>query len=234
MRRLETECEREYAALRWEIHEMIAVKVAIKFTNEPLKRTPVVLQMDARDQPVGPVLTDRAGVAVFDLPAGSGKILVSGVERFHGRLDGEIAIDLWSITQAPNASSGAPGVFPAGSNAYPNMTTQSIEVNGREILTDSEGYLVDPSDWSEDFAHTLAAKEGLQLGAEHWEVIRHLRECYAEHGSQASVRDMIRHFRKVWDAERGSNRYLHRLFPRGGPQKQGNRLAGLLRTKGEH
>ena len=213
---------------------MIAVKVALKFTNEPLKRTPVVLQMDADDLPVGPVLTDRSGVAVFDLPAGSGKILVSGVERFHGRLDGEVAIDLWSITQSPNASSGAPGVFPTGSNAYPSMATQSIDVNGREILTDSEGYLVDPSDWSEEFARSLAAKEGLQLGAEHWEVIRHLREYYADRGAQASVRDMIRHFRKVWDAERGSNRYLHRLFPRGGPQKQGNRLAGLLRTKGEH
>jgi tRNA 2-thiouridine synthesizing protein E len=45
---------------------------------------------------------------------------------------------------------------------------------------------------------------------------------------------MIRHFRKLWGEERGSSRYLHRLFPRGGPQKQGNRLAGLLRTKGEH
>jgi tRNA 2-thiouridine synthesizing protein E len=45
---------------------------------------------------------------------------------------------------------------------------------------------------------------------------------------------MIKHFRGVWDKERGSNRYLHHLFPRGGPQKQGNRLAGLLRTKGEH
>jgi tRNA 2-thiouridine synthesizing protein E len=45
---------------------------------------------------------------------------------------------------------------------------------------------------------------------------------------------MVRHFRNVWNAEKGSNRYLHGLFPRGGPQKQGNRLAGLLRTKGEH
>jgi tRNA 2-thiouridine synthesizing protein E len=34
--------------------------------------------------------------------------------------------------------------------------------------------------------------------------------------------------------DRGSSAALHRLFPRGGPQKQGNRLAGLLRTKGEH
>ncbi len=213
---------------------MIAVRVAMKFTNEPLKRTPVVLQMDADDQVVGPVMTDRSGVAFFDLPPGSGKVLVSGVERFHGRLDGEILVDLWSITQAANDSTGTPGLFPAGSNAYPGMTTQSVDVNGREVLTDSEGYLVEPADWSEAFAKALAAREGLVLNAEHWEVIRFLREYYAGHGSQASVRDMIRHFRKVWGADLGSNGYLHRLFPLGGPQKQGNRLAGLLRTKGEH
>lgn len=114
------------------------------------------------------------------------------------------------------------------------MTTQVIQVEGRDVLTDSEGYLVDPADWTEAFARTLASSEGLALEAEHWEVIRFLCEYYSRHGSQASVRDMIKHFRRVWDVHRGSNRYLHRLFPRGGPQKQGNRLAGLLRTKGEH
>lgn len=213
---------------------MISVRVAMKFGHEPLKRTPVVLQLDAEDRPVGPVLTDRSGVAVFDLPPASGKVLVSGVERFHGRLDGEIAIELWSATQSADDSTGSPGVFPAGSNAYPGMTTRAIEVAGREVLTDSEGYLVDPADWSEAFARALAARDGLVLNAEHWEVIRYLREHYSRHGVQASVRDMIKHFRRVWDDGRGSNRYLHRLFPRGGPQKQGNRLAGLLRTKGEH
>jgi tRNA 2-thiouridine synthesizing protein E len=213
---------------------MIAVKVFMKATREPLKRTPVVLRLDADGSQSGPVLTDRQGVARFDLPAASGKILVSGVERFHGRLDGEIAIDLWSITQSGDDSSGMPGEFPVGSNAYPGMTTRGVSVNGAEILTDSEGYLVNPSEWSEDFARAQGALEGLQLGPEHWEVIRFLREHYARHGAQATVRDMIKHFREVWDKERGSNRHLHRLFPRGGPQKQGNRLAGLLRTKGEH
>lgn len=213
---------------------MIAIRVAMKATKEPLKRTPVVLQLDADDRVVGPVLTDRSGIALFDLPPTSGKVLVSGVERFHGRLDGEIHVDLWSITQAADDSTGAPGVFPSGSNAYPDMTTQTLLVNGREILTDSEGYLVDPGEWSEAFAKTLATKDGLVLGADHWEVIRYLRKHYSDHGTQASVRDMIKHFRKVWDAERGSSTNLHRLFPRGGPQKQGNRLAGLLRTKGEH
>ncbi len=213
---------------------MIAVKVFMKSTREPLKRTPVVLKLDADNAETAPVLTDRAGVARFDLPPTSGKILVSGVERYEGRLDGEISIELWSITQSEQDSRGLPGEFPSGSNAYPDMTTCAIEVREHEILTDSEGYLVDPSDWSEDFARALAEQEGLTLNAEHWEVIRFLRARFARQGTQATVRDMIIHFRKVWGSEHGSNRYLHTLFPRGGPQKQGNRLAGLLRTKGEH
>lgn len=213
---------------------VIEVKVRMKVTREPMKRTPVVLRIDADGSEAGPVLTDRAGIARFERAPASGKVLVSGIERYHGRLDGEILVDLWSITQAEDASSGAPGEFPAGSNAYPDMSTRSVMVEGREVPTDSEGYLVDPGDWSEGFARAQAEFEGLALNAEHWEVIRYLRAHYARHGRQAAVRDMIRHFRRIWDQDKGSNRYLHRLFPRGGPQKQGNRLAGLLRTKGEH
>ena len=66
-------------------------------------------------------------------------------------------------------------------------------VDGRRIATDSEGYLVDRDDWSEDFARALARHEG-PLTAEHWEVIRFLREYFQEHGVQAQVRVMIRHF----------------------------------------
>ena len=213
---------------------MIAVKLLMKATHEPLKRTPVVLRFDADGTETDAVLTDRSGVARFELPPSSGKVLVSGVERYHGRLDGEILVDLWTISQSGDESSGTPGEFPAGSNAYPGMTTRMVLVGDQEILTDGEGYLVDPTTWSEEFARAQAAIEGLILGAEHWEVIRYLRTHYARHGTQATVRDMIRHFREVWGPESGNNRYLHKLFPRGGPQKQGNRLAGLLRTKGEH
>lgn len=213
---------------------MIEVRVTMKVTQEPLKRAPVVLEFDADGSRTAPVLTDRAGLACFDLPPSSGKVLISGLTRFDGRLDGEIAVELWSITESERDSRGLPGEFPSGSNAYPGMTTRALDVDGRQVLTDSEGYLVDPSDWSETFARTLAASEGLVLGAEHWEVIRFLRARYAKQGTQATVRDMLSHFRRVWGREQGSNRYLHRLFPRGGPQKQGNRLAGLLRTKGEH
>lgn len=213
---------------------MIAVKVSMKVTREPLKRTPIVIRLDVDGTETQPVLTDRSGVAKFDLPPTSGKVIVSGVERYDGRLDGEIPIELWSIVQSEQDSRGLPGEFPSGTNAYPSMSTREVRVGDRVILTDSEGYLVDPSDWSEEFARALAEQEGLALTQQHWEVIRFLRARFAQQGTQATVRDMIAHFRRVWGREQGSNRSLHQLFPRGGPQKQGNRLAGLLRTKGEH
>lgn len=113
-------------------------------------------------------------------------------------------------------------------------TTKILRVNDRDIKTDSEGYLLDLGDWSEDFVRAMAQAEGLELTDEHWQVIRYLRDYYQEHGVQAQVRVMIKHFTETWGESRGSNHYLHDLFPVGGPQKQGNRLAGLLRTKGEH
>lgn len=113
-------------------------------------------------------------------------------------------------------------------------TARVLLVNGKPVETDSEGYLKNLNDWSEDFARAQAASEELKLTDEHWQLITFLREYYAEHGVQAQVRAMIWHFSEVWGPERGNNHYLHDLFPRGGPQKQGNRLAGLLKTKGEH
>lgn len=117
---------------------------------------------------------------------------------------------------------------------YPNMQIRQLEVKGKIILTDSEGYIVNMDEWSEDFVLAQAEREGLELTNEHWEVIMFLRKYYEEHGVQCEVRKMVKHFKVVWDQERGGSTYLHRIFPRGGPQKQGNRLAGLLRTKGEH
>lgn len=117
---------------------------------------------------------------------------------------------------------------------YPGMQTKAINVNGKEILIDSEGYLVNINDWSEDFARAEAQRENLEMTDEHWQVIYFIREFFHKHQIQPQVRAMIQHFAKKWGPERGNNHYLHEIFPVGGPQKQGNRLAGILRTKGEH
>ncbi len=115
-----------------------------------------------------------------------------------------------------------------------NSTTHHLQINGQPIATDSEGYLLQLDDWSEDFARARAKVEGLALTEDHWEVIRFLRSYFEEHRVQAQVRVMIWHFAQAWGTERGNNHHLHTLFPVGGPQKQGNRLAGLWKTKGEH
>ena len=112
--------------------------------------------------------------------------------------------------------------------------TRNVQVNGRPVATDVEGYLKNLEDWSEDFGRSQARSEQLDLTEEHWQVIHFLRSYFEEHRVQAQVRVMISHFAKAWGREHGNNHYLHELFPIGGPQKQGNRLAGLLKTKGEH
>lgn len=114
------------------------------------------------------------------------------------------------------------------------LYTRTLEVEGKLVLTDPEGYILHMDEWSEGFARALAAQEGLELTDEHWQVIHFIREYYEEHDVQAQVRDMVRHFREVWGPGKGNSRYLHDLFPMGGPQKQGNRLAGMRKTKGEH
>ncbi|MDD2917556.1 cobyrinate a,c-diamide synthase [Rhodoferax sp.] len=111
---------------------------------------------------------------------------------------------------------------------------RTLLVKGQPVATDVEGYLKHLDDWSEDFARAQAQSENLVLTEAHWQVIHFLRAYFDEHRVQAQVRAMIQHFSKAWGPELGNNHHLHELFPIGGPQKQGNRLAGLLKTKGEH
>lgn len=214
---------------------MVQIHVSMKFKNEPAKRTPVRLFLDTDPDHPLESSTDRYGVACFDIPPASGKVVIGNAVRYQGSLSGDIEVSLWSLTDGDAVyDQGTPDGSSGGSTAYPGMTTRTLRVNGHEVMTDSEGYLVDLDDWSEAFARAEAEQEGLSLTDEHWEVIRYLRDYYQRKNVQAQVREIIRHFRKHWGEERGSNHYLHDLFPRGGPQKQGNRLAGLLRVKGEH
>ena len=117
---------------------------------------------------------------------------------------------------------------------YPNMQHFKLEVKGKAVLCDGEGYLLDLDAWSEDYVFASAEREGLALNDEHWQVIYFIRDFQDKHGVQAPVRDMIKHFKKAWGKEKGSSRYLHQIFPKGGPQKQGNRFAGVRKPKGEH
>ncbi|MCP4955371.1 sulfurtransferase TusE [Photobacterium aquimaris] len=101
-----------------------------------------------------------------------------------------------------------------------------LEFNGVQIDTDAQGYLKNVDDWSEDLVALLAAEEAIELSEAHWEVIRFVREFYLEFNTSPAVRMLVKAMAKQYGEEKGSSRYLYRLFPKG-PAKQATKLAGL-------
>ena len=107
----------------------------------------------------------------------------------------------------------------------------AIEVNGKTIETDEEGYLVNLADWTEDAAKVLAAQDELELTDQHWEVITFLREYYDEYQIAPAVRVLTKAIGKKLGPEKGNSKYLYELFPYG-PAKQACRFAGLPKPTG--
>jgi tRNA 2-thiouridine synthesizing protein E len=107
----------------------------------------------------------------------------------------------------------------------------SIEVNGKSIETDEEGYIVNLSDWDEDIANELAKEEGIDMSENHWEVVNFLREYYDEYQIAPAVRVLTKAIGKKLGAEKGNSKYLYELFPYG-PAKQACKIAGLPKPTG--
>jgi tRNA 2-thiouridine synthesizing protein E len=107
----------------------------------------------------------------------------------------------------------------------------AIEVNGKTIDTDEEGYLTNLAEWNEDVAKVLAEQDELELTENHWEVITFLREYYDEYQIAPAVRVLTKAIGKKLGPEKGNSKYLYELFPYG-PAKQACRFAGLPKPTG--
>jgi len=106
-----------------------------------------------------------------------------------------------------------------------------IEINGKSIETDSQGYLVNLSDWSEELANLLAEKDELKLTEAHWEIINMIRGYYLEHGAAPAMRALTKLVKTELGSDKGDSKYLYGLFPYG-PGKQAARYAGLPKPTG--
>ena len=79
-----------------------------------------------------------------------------------------------------------PGSAPAGGNSG-----QVRSLAGRDVFFDSQGFLVDPSQWSEEIADLLAQESGISFLEEtHWRVIRFIREYYLQNGRAPLHREL--------------------------------------------
>ncbi len=107
----------------------------------------------------------------------------------------------------------------------------AIEVNGKTVELDEEGYLTQLSDWSKEAAVILAAQDDIELGDSHWEVINFLRDYYDEYQIAPAVRVLTKAIGKKLGKDKGNSKYLYELFPYG-PAKQACRFAGLPKPTG--
>jgi TusE/DsrC/DsvC family sulfur relay protein len=96
---------------------------------------------------------------------------------------------------------------------------------------DIEGYLIDPEHWDESVARTLAADEGVELGADYWPVLHFMRAYWSQHRVAPDVRHVVdflvraRRFDK-----KTAKQYLFGLFPYG-YVKQACKIAGMQRPR---
>ncbi|SJN56426.1 Sulfurtransferase TusE [Vibrio ruber DSM 16370] len=101
-----------------------------------------------------------------------------------------------------------------------------FEYNGQIIETDSEGYLLDHTQWQEGMIPLLAEAEGIELTEAHMEVIHFVRAFYEEYNTSPAIRMLVKAMEKAHGPEKGNSKYLFKLF-RKGPAKQATKLAGL-------
>lgn len=105
-----------------------------------------------------------------------------------------------------------------------------MNIQGMTLVTDDEGYLVEPEAWDEGVAQRLSQQEGLELGDEHWQVIRFMRDYYNEHRLAADARFAIRFLADELGYGRKAHNHLFELFPYG-YVKQACKIAGMRRPR---
>ena len=93
---------------------------------------------------------------------------------------------------------------------------------------DAEGYLVEPGDWTEAFAEHLARQLDIELGDDHWDVIRFMRGYLEEHQITADARHVFKHLESRYPG--GGRKRLYELFPYG-YVGQACKIAGMKRPR---
>jgi tRNA 2-thiouridine synthesizing protein E len=93
-----------------------------------------------------------------------------------------------------------------------------------QVHVDSEGFLTEYDEWTEELAARLAAQIGIELTDAHWKAIRFLRSDYPTHGETATLR-------RVSTLAGIPVKELFALFP-SKPAKKMAYIAGLPKPRG--
>ena len=97
-------------------------------------------------------------------------------------------------------------------------------IAGTEVHVDDEGFMTEYDEWNEEIANALAANIGIELGENHWRVIKFLREDYKEQGETPMLR-------RVSNVGGIPTKDLFQLFPKK-PAKKMSYIAGVPKPQG--
>jgi tRNA 2-thiouridine synthesizing protein E len=100
-----------------------------------------------------------------------------------------------------------------------------VQIDGKTIGFDKDGFMLDPAFWDEKVAAAIAGEEGVeQMSDKHWGIVNFIRAYWKEHDLAPPVRLICK--------EVGvSVRDIYRLFT-SGPARGACRIAGLPKPDG--
>ena len=102
----------------------------------------------------------------------------------------------------------------------------SIQLNGKIIETDHEGFLLEPSDWNEDVAQAIADKEDIELTEDVWEVVNFVREYFDMRQCVPEHRALLQELKRRHGKDKATRKYVYDMFPYGYGQ-QACKIAGM-------
>lgn len=105
-----------------------------------------------------------------------------------------------------------------------------LVLRNKVVETDVEGYLIDPSDWSEEVACEFARQEQIELSDDHWAVIGFMRDFYEQRQVAADARFVIKFLAEQRGKGSQARTTLFQLFPYG-YVKQACRIAGMRKPR---
>jgi TusE/DsrC/DsvC family sulfur relay protein len=101
----------------------------------------------------------------------------------------------------------------------------TIEIEGRTLEVDGDGFLSDPYLWNEELAAAIARYDGIaEMNEKHWAIVKIIRDNWLEKGMAPMIR-------VICQTTGVKLREIYELFPLG-PARGACRVAGLPKPDG--
>ena len=110
------------------------------------------------------------------------------------------------------------------------MSTYAMQVQGRALATDEEGFLLDPSEWNMEVAQQIADDLGVEMTDAHWELVMYIRRHFEDQFAVPELRTVLKYLKETHGPEQATRKYVYRLFPYGYGQ-QPCKIAGMRKPR---